>query len=83
MPNFPDKPRVTSHKIFSIAPSPFNPVKLELGVIIVLAVVLLAAVHISITEPLVQIMALFLFGLFAAAWIALRIRMIARKLRHE
>lgn len=69
-----------------VPPSPLNPVKLELAIIMIVAV-LLWAVHGRITaDPLGQLLLLGGYGVLAMAWLVLRTRRIlARRgtLPHE
>ncbi len=59
-----------------VSPSPLNPVKLELVVLIIVAV-LLWVVHERITaDPLDQLLLLGGYGLLAMAWLVLRTRRI-------
>lgn len=65
---------------FSVAPSPFNAVKLELAVILVLGVFLLLAVG-FITKNLVsQVLMLAGFAMGCLLWLVLRTRSISRRL---
>ena len=67
----------------SVNPSALNPVKFELGIIIFVTLLFWAAVHISIVEPITQIVVLFLYSMLAAVWIVLRIKSIMKKLARE
>ncbi len=65
---------------FTVAASPFNPVKLDLGIISVVAVVVWFA-HTRVTEaPLGQLLILLSYGLLAMAWLVWRVRRISRRL---
>lgn len=63
---------------FTVAPSPFNSVKLELGVILVAAVALGAGIDRLISDPLLQMVALGAAGIVAALWLFWRTRLVAR-----
>ncbi|MFV2056131.1 MAG: hypothetical protein ACC707_06650 [Thiohalomonadales bacterium] len=67
-------------RAFSVSPSVLNPVKLELGIIIFVALMLWAAVNVTINDPSIQFAVLFLFSLSAASWIILRIKYIVKNL---
>jgi hypothetical protein len=60
------------NKSLSVAPSPFNSIKLELAVVVILGGLLLVALD-SITEDLfLQISILFAAGLIGMVWIIWR-----------
>jgi len=62
------------NKSFSVAPSPFNSIKLELAIVMVVGGLMLAAVD-SITQDLIlQISILLIAGLLGMAWIIWRTR---------
>lgn len=63
---------------FTVAPSPFNSVKLELGVILVAAIVLGVGIDRLISDPLLQMVALGGAGVVAALWLFWRTRMVVR-----
>lgn len=62
-----------------VAASPFNTVKLELAVIIVLGLVFWLAVDFITSNDIAQIGLLLGFGLIAAAWLVIRTRYLARR----
>ncbi len=62
---------------FTVAPSPFNPVKLDLGVILVFAVVLGFTHGYVSDDPWVQLALLAGYGFFAMLWLIVRVRRIA------
>jgi hypothetical protein len=85
-----EKPRVSAAtagttlpsraKTFTVAPSPFNTVKFELGVILILGT-LLVLVHGRITSsPRLQFLLLSAYGILGMVWIVLRTRRIMMKL---
>ncbi|MGD8566703.1 MAG: hypothetical protein PVJ39_01265 [Gammaproteobacteria bacterium] len=61
-----------------VAPSPFNAVKLELAVIIVLGSVFWLIVDSITSNDVAQIGLLLLFGLISAVWLVVRTRYLAR-----
>lgn len=68
---------------FTVAPSPFNSVKLELGIILVLAVVLVFLVDRAFSEFLVQLLVLGGAGVVAALWLFWRTRAISRSTKES
>ena len=67
-------------KTFTVAPSPFNTVKFELGVILLLGI-LLVLVHGRITSSTkLQFLLLSAYGLLGMVWIVIRTRRIMMKL---
>ena len=64
---------------FGVSASPFNGVKLELGVSLLLATLLWLAAD-SITSSTVEQLLMFLgFGLISASWLIFRIRTVLRQ----
>lgn len=64
---------------FRIAPSPFNAIKLELGIVIVMGALLLIALD-SITEDaLLQLSVLFVAGLLGMFWIMWRTHKVLKR----
>ncbi|HKJ22336.1 MAG TPA: hypothetical protein VKA13_04550, partial [Gammaproteobacteria bacterium] len=59
-----------------VAPSPLNPVKLELALVIVGALLLLAIQARLSADPLVQLLWLGGYGLAAMAWLVWRTRRV-------
>ena len=74
-------PAVSHHvKTFTVAPSPFNTVKFELGVILILGI-LLVLVHSRITSSTkLQFLLLSAYGILGMVWIVIRTRRIMMKL---
>ena len=66
---------------FGVAPSPFNGIKLELGIVIVVAALLLIGVDSITQDRLIQIGVLFLAGASAMVWIIWRTRRIIKRLK--
>lgn len=79
----------TSHSVphkgrgFIVAPSPLNHVKLELGLMLCLAVVLFLLVPRLSDDALVQTAILFGFGLAGMVWIVVRVRRVVRRQARE
>lgn len=70
-------------KSFSVAPSPFNTVKLELGIIIVLGILLVLALN-SITQNLtLQFAILIGAGVVGMIWIVWRTKTVQRNQKHS
>ena len=61
-----------------VAASPFNAVKLELILIIIIGITLGLVVNHSIEQDAIQFIVLAAYGLLASAWIVLRVRSLAR-----
>jgi len=64
---------------FTVAASPLNAVKLDLGIILILAVVLWLLVGRFVVAPAAQIGVLFAYGLAGMAWIVVRSRRALRR----
>lgn len=73
----------TNSKVFSVQPSPFNPIKFELGVILVLAVLTWLLVHSITDDPLSQVFCLVIFSLAASSWVVIRVRLLSQKMRNH
>lgn len=67
----------------TVAASPFNGVKLELGLIFVVAVVYLLVIDRLVNSPLHQLLWLTAYGLGASAWLVFRIRRILRQIQSD
>ena len=67
----------------TVAPSPFNTVKFELGVILVLLPLVWLVVERLITDTLLQFAVLSGLGGVAAIWLVLRTRSVLRRLKME
>lgn len=65
-------------KYFAVASSPFNVVKLALGVIIVAGVLMILVTGRLAESPLMQILLLAGYGVFAALWLILKTRQVMR-----
>ena len=64
---------------FTVAASPFNPVKLELGIILILAIVVLIVHDIWISVWWGQLLILLSYSITSAAWLISRTRQIQRR----
>ena len=60
--------------------SPFNTIKLELGIILLLGVIAWILVDMLVANPVSQLLYLGGFGLASMSWIVLRIKILKRKL---
>ena len=63
-------------KTFTVAPSPFNSVKFELGVILFAGLLLLLAHGRFIDSPRLQLVLLIAYGISGMAWLIVRTRRI-------
>ncbi|NOX75542.1 MAG: hypothetical protein GXP17_02790 [Gammaproteobacteria bacterium] len=64
---------------FGVAPSPFNGVKLELGIILVLGVVLWLGANSIIASLGGQLLMLAAYGIVATLWLMFRTRRVLRQ----
>jgi hypothetical protein len=67
---------------FGVAPSPFNRVKLELGIIIVTGTLLLIGLDSIIEDALIQTGLLFLAGILGMVWIMWRSYKVVKQQRN-
>ncbi len=67
----------------SVAPSPFNAVKLELAVILIVGLLLWIAVDSITNSDVTQIVILLVFGVFGAAWLILRTHILLRRIQNQ
>ncbi len=63
-------------KTFTVAPSPFNTVKFDLGIILIIGCLLLLAHGRITSSPLLQFLLLLGYGIMSMAWIVFRTRRI-------
>lgn len=78
-----DSGSVTGDKGITVAPSPLNEVKLDLGVILSVGVLLLF-VQGRVTDHLsLQLLLLLSYGLLGMIWIIIRVRRVIAKLERE
>lgn len=66
---------------FTVGASPFNPVKLELGIILILGVVLFVIHDVWITVWWGQVAVLLSYSLTAALWLIKRTRQISAQIQ--
>lgn len=65
-------------KYFAVAASPFNAVKLALGLIIVVGVLLILLTGNLTANPMLQMFVLGSYGVISAFWLILKTRRIAQ-----
>ncbi|HFE36876.1 MAG TPA: hypothetical protein ENK06_00470 [Gammaproteobacteria bacterium] len=65
---------------FTVASSPLNPVKLELGIILVIAFFILIIVSYTVESILHQLALLLSYGAVSMLWLMFRVRKIMMKL---
>ncbi|MCC6135905.1 MAG: hypothetical protein LM550_00725 [Candidatus Contendobacter sp.] len=70
---------VAGGKGMTVAPSPLNEVKLELGIILAVGVLLLLAQGRALDSLPLQLLALVSYGLIGLIWIVVRTRRIMAK----
>ena len=68
-----------SKQVFAVAASPFNAIKLELPIILILGFLLWAVLNSITDNDLTHIVVLFLYSLTGAIWLSLRIRFVSRQ----
>lgn len=74
---------VTGRQGLTVAPSPFNEVKLDLGVILSVGVVLLLVQGRALDSLLAQFLVLACYGLLGMLWIVIRTRRVMARLTRE
>lgn len=75
-------PIVTPKGGFSVAASPFNSVKFELGLLLLCGVILLSTTSLLGIEQNTQFILHLVYGVAAAIWVAVRVRRIAKFSEH-
>jgi hypothetical protein len=78
-----DTDSVTTRKGLTVAPSPLNEVKLDLGVILVVGLVLLLVQGKAMDSLLLQLLLLLSYGLLGMVWIIIRTRRVLAKIARE
>ena len=68
-----------SKNAFTVAASPFNPVKLELVILLISGVVLWLVLDSITDNDVTHLAILFLYSISAALWLTLRIRNIVKQ----
>lgn len=74
---------VTGRQGWTVAPSPFNEVKLDLGVILTVGIVLLLVQGRALDSLWAQFLVLACYGLLGMLWIILRVRRIMARMARE
>jgi hypothetical protein len=69
----------SSKTAFTVAASPFNPVKLELVIILIAGLVLWLVLDSITDKDLTHVAILFLYSISGALWLILRVHKIARQ----
>ena len=69
----------SSKTAFKVAASPFNPIKLELVIILIIGFVLWLVLDSITDNDLTHVAILFLYSASSAIWLALRIRHIVQQ----
>lgn len=65
---------------FTVAASPFNSVKLELGIVLVVGFFLLFVVSMTINSQIIQLGVLGGYGLVTMSWLIFRVKRLTVKL---
>lgn len=68
---------------FTVEASPLNPVKLELGIILVVSVLVWLVLERVLMDSGVLLLALFSYALLAMGWIIIRTRRVLRRLERR
>jgi len=78
-----DSDSLTGGKGFTVAPSPLNVVKLDLGVILAVGVLLLLIQGRIVDSLPLQLLLLTTYGLLGMVWIVIRTRRVIAKLARD
>ncbi|MBK8182305.1 MAG: hypothetical protein IPK63_05060 [Candidatus Competibacteraceae bacterium] len=78
-----DASSVTGGKGMRVAPSPFNEVKLDLGIILTVGVLLLLVQGRVVESLPLQFLLLLSYGLLGMFWIIVRVRRVVEKLDRQ
>lgn len=78
-----DSGSVTGGKGLTVAPSPLNEVKLDLGIILSVGVLLLLAQGRVVDGLPLQLLLLLSYGLSGMIWIVIRVRRVMAKIERE
>lgn len=68
---------------FTVKASPFNVVKFDLAIILILGVLLFLVHDLLVTDELTQLAVLAGYGLLAMAWLLVRTRRVSRELSEK
>ncbi|NMQ18206.1 hypothetical protein E4P82_02745 [Candidatus Competibacter phosphatis] len=74
---------VTGGKGLTVAPSPLNEVKLDLGIILAIGVLLLLVQGRALESLSLQLLLLLSYGLLGMLWIVIRVHRIMAQFNHE
>ncbi len=78
-----DSSSVTGGKGLTVAPSPLNEVKLDLGIILAVGVLLLLVQGRVLDSLLPQLLLLLSYGLLGMLWIVIRVRRVMARFGRE
>lgn len=78
-----DSSSVTGGKGLTVAPSPLNEVKLDLGIILAVGVLLLLVQERVVDGLPLQLLLLLSYGLSGMVWIVIRVRRVMAKIERE
>ncbi len=78
-----DSRSVTGGKGMTVAPSPLNEVKLDLGIILAVGVLLLLVQGRVVDSLPLQLLLLLSYGLLGMVWIVVRVRRVMAKLGRD
>lgn len=78
-----DSSSVTGYKGLTVAPSPLNDVKLDLGIILVVGGLLLLIQGRVVDNLALQFLLLLSYGLLGMLWIIVRVRRVMNRLDRE
>ena len=78
-----DSGSVTGGKGMTVAPSPLNEVKLDLGIILAVGLLLLFVQGRAVDGLPLQFLLLSSYGLLGMIWIVVRVRRVVAKLERE
>jgi len=73
----------SNKKSFNVEPSPLNPVKFELAIIILVGIVFWLVINSIIKDQVTQIILLLLYSCLGTGWTVLRIRNIVSRVRSQ
>jgi len=78
-----DSGSVTGGKGLTVAPSPLNEVKLDMGIILAVGVLLLLVQGRAVDGLPLQFLLLLSYGLLGMTWIVIRVRRVIAKIERE
>ena len=68
---------------FGVNASPFNGIKLELGIILIVGVLIMLLIHFRVENIITQIVCLSAYGLAGMVWLLLRTRVILIRIQES